>query len=593
MLARATILNFQRLREFDLDLTTAPAHLIAGSNEAGKSSLADAIRFGLTGEANRVELKRDYPGLVTRGAKVGTVALTFDNGRIVTRLVRDGKLADESDAPPEVDADVLAIVLGTKRFHDLDASARRRLLMRLTGAKATPEVICERLTKRGIPDDIVARVKPMLRTGFDAVVKVAAEQQSEARGAWRATTGEAYGDQKAATWRSPDTSTESIDALRATYDAAATKRAEIEAQVNPTIEARTKWHRSHAGAVATLAAAERSLTTTPKPSKPKGKRIDLAPLEAETTKTQNIYYGAEQELLALSGRDSTVRCPHCSKPLRVVGNTIQGAAPPTREAVEIAKKRKHDAANDRDAAKAELEKARAHNAALDDFEKGQAAHIKAVADVDAARAALAAIEAAPAPDVVDLEAKLAAAKDAEQATADRLDKAERARTTTDAAAAAHRAVTLWGQVRDACGPDGIPAELVNETIGPVNTFLSDSARVFNEPDVPRIDANMNLSRGDDPYALLSESAKWRLDAMFAAMVALKTDAGLLILDRVDVLDNDGRSRFVDWVSSFVAGGIPLRVIALGTFRQPPALDGLNIAVHWLEAGALSSPARAA
>ena len=62
--------NFLGIRSADVYLHK-PVTLFAGNNFAGKSSLQEAVRMALTGEAVRVSPKKEYGQLVTEGAKAG------------------------------------------------------------------------------------------------------------------------------------------------------------------------------------------------------------------------------------------------------------------------------------------------------------------------------------------------------------------------------------------------------------------------------------------------------------------------------------------------------------------------------------------
>ena len=62
-----TAQNYLGARAVELPVTT-PIVLLAGKNGAGKSSLQEAIRHALGGEAARVALKKDFKALMSDGA---------------------------------------------------------------------------------------------------------------------------------------------------------------------------------------------------------------------------------------------------------------------------------------------------------------------------------------------------------------------------------------------------------------------------------------------------------------------------------------------------------------------------------------------
>jgi len=58
-----------------LTLSFPPMILIAGPNDSGKSSVADAISFAITGTLRRVDAARERRLLLSEGADRGSVAL--------------------------------------------------------------------------------------------------------------------------------------------------------------------------------------------------------------------------------------------------------------------------------------------------------------------------------------------------------------------------------------------------------------------------------------------------------------------------------------------------------------------------------------
>jgi recombinational DNA repair ATPase RecF len=134
-LERLTIHNFLRLAELDVDLSTHPVHLFCGPNEAGKSTVAEAIRFAVLGDSPRVALKKNYERLVHSGAKKGSVSLMF-GGAQVTRNVGTGQT--ESPIPLDEAAETSArIAFGAQDFVDLKPDERRSFLFKLTQIKVT------------------------------------------------------------------------------------------------------------------------------------------------------------------------------------------------------------------------------------------------------------------------------------------------------------------------------------------------------------------------------------------------------------------------------------------------------------------------
>ena len=189
---RITTENFQGARAVDLDLRT-PATLIAGPNGAGKSSIAEAARLALLGTPERVGLKKEYGALVSDGAKLGAVTLDLDEGAVGISLPK-GAQSGEALVPQ---SPALPFVLAPERFAAAKPDERRSLLFALTGTNVKADEIERRLLARGCAIALVTQINPILRTGFAGGAEFAKSQATEAKGAWKAATGEQWGSQKA------------------------------------------------------------------------------------------------------------------------------------------------------------------------------------------------------------------------------------------------------------------------------------------------------------------------------------------------------------------------------------------------------------
>ena len=95
-----------------------------------------------------------------------------------------------------------------------------------------------------------------------------------------------------------------------------------------------------------------------------------------------------------------------------------------------------------------------------------------------------------------------------------------------------------------------------------------------------------------PYPLLSESEKWRADAMIAAAIAELSGVRLLMLDRFDVLDAQGREDFIYWLDGMASEGVIDSAIVAGTMKALPAGLPETIQPLWID-GAASGEMREA
>ena len=87
-------------------------------------------------------------------------------------------------------------------------------------------------------------------------------------------------------------------------------------------------------------------------------------------------------------------------------------------------------------------------------------------------------------------------------------------------------------------------------------------------------------------SLLSESEKWRVDAMIAEAVSHLSGLKLLVLDRFDVLDIQGRTDLLAWLDILAANGEIDTALIFGTLKALPGELPATIGAHWIEAGVM-------
>lgn len=578
--------------------TGAPVTIIAGRNGAGKSSLRDAIALALTADLGRVTLKKDAGHLVHDGADAAVVEVIDGDGEAwgVT-ISRGGKITD-SQKGREADP-TLPFVLDAQRFARLSADERRAFLFGLMGLKTDGPAIIERLKKRGCDEQRIARIAPLLRSGFEAAAKDAKGKATEAKGAWRAVTGETYGSQKAATWR----------ASVPTLDEAAEKSAKTDLQhCDAAIES---WQRT----IGSLEAEEqRRLKLRDKlpglqqrvaqieriKAKLAADEADLARWESDLAKTaaaagaapriglvHELASALHALLQSLHGDDADDADGLMEHAEPVVGAGVALAAYEREHGKigavagdETARARLPSVRNSRDTLARAVENDRR------DLEAARQAHGEATAIATDLAAEFDATGLSAARQQVEdlkrtharLQASLAAHEKQRAAAAD-------AEQRTKTAAAHHADVVAWDRIGDALSPGGIPGEILAEALGPINTRLADASADTGWP-LPAIDAEMAITAGGRAYRLLSESERWRVDAMIAAAIAQLSGARLLLLDRFDVLDGPARAEALSWFDYLAEMGEVDSVLLFGTLKQLPTGLPPTIGAHWIADGIL-------
>jgi hypothetical protein len=576
--------------------TDAPVQLLVGRNGAGKSSIRDAVALALTADLGRVSLKKEAPALIHDGASAAHCEVdTADGDLYGVTITAGGKITDTrsgKDSDP-----VQSYVLDAQRFARLDVKERRAFLFGLMGLKLTPAAIAERLTAKGTDKVRIERIAPLLRAGFDAAHTDAKEKATQAKGAWRQVTGETYGSEKGKTWRA------TVPAV----DAAAAKALAIELQhIDVALES---WQQQVGKLQAEQQRREALRAKLPALKDQAGRlqRIlnKLATDEAEAARLE----GEIAKATAAAGTGPRVGLVH-NLAVALHGVTESPHAmgyvehpERVRNALD-AYEREHGklgaTTGDPEAAarlgplrQARTTCANAVSNGKRDHEAALRAQVEAAAiDTDLASPFDAAVldEARKQADQLKQQrAAIVAKQDTQKALKAQADAAER---KTKEATAHHADVVAWDGIAAALGPDGIPAEILGEALGPVNARLAQSALDADWP-VVAIDADMALTCGGRARSLCCESEQWRCDAMVAEAVAHLSGARLLVLDRFDVLDPYGRSQLMGWLDALARAGEIDTALVFGTLKSVPANLPDTCAAHWIERGVLGQLKEAA
>ncbi len=606
-LSSLQISNVLGARAVDLKLTK-PVALIAGKNYAGKSSVQEAIRHALTGETVRVSLKKDYAALISEGQESGFVEVgTVDVAYSVVLPSGKGAHCDKAALP---------YVLDAQRFAKLPDNERRQFLFGLMNVKLDGPAVKQRLLDKGCVAAKVDQVLPILRAGFDAATKEAAGKARDAKASWKTTTsGETWGKEKSGKWQPaalPEGAAHAADDLALTNLHLAEISAELGAAqqalgaANASQRQVAEAHAKRAGLEAIAAheaSHQRTLDTALAGLAEWEQKVADCKAKAGVAQPNPKAPGefllrglasVTQDFLGLTERHPemdwdtgllTRASKHLYEFIQLHGEPNGEASKPDQEAVEK----------------------------LPEYENALRLMQSAVANgkrnLEAAQIAATQLKAldelkVSAVDASDAEARvgeLQAKRTAAQAEIDRLkavvDQATRRASIVLKASSLHHDVLDWAAIADALAPDGIPAELLAEALGPINRRLAQSG---NDAQWKRINIGSDMSifaaeEGESPrpYNLLSESEKWRADAMIAEAVSHISGIKLLVLDRFDVLDGQGREDALYWLDDLAAAGEIDSCLLFGTLKSIPAQLPYNIEGFWIENGVAGAMKEAA
>lgn len=576
-------------RDVSIPTTGVPVHLICGANGQGKSSIRDAVMLALTGDVARVKLKRDYPLLITEGYQAAMAEALVDGTLHTVAINKAGKLTN-SHASRDVDPR-LPFVLDAQRIGKLSQDERRVFAFGVLGIKHDHAAIATKLKARKLDAGKVAEVSNFLRVGFDAAHEEAKRQASNSRAAWKAITGETYGERKAAGWKAaaPEFDDAEIEAQRAAAvalddDLAAANRmhggvvatAGIVADAREQIETlrevagmvarrRDKVAADEAGretARAALEAAEQAASEAPK----SGLIHDLA-----RSLDKAVRQVAEQKIDAPWSDDA---CAHLDAYEAEHGAiSEQGQADPEaiaripalREALTLMERAASNARRDMLASEAAAAELARLQTVIDENPVN-------ADDVDGATA-----------EITDVMTRRTAAMDKLRAMEADKVTAGLAAQKTEQAAGHHAATAAWDAIAAALAPEGLQSEILAESLKPLNDRLAQSAADTGWP-VVFVRHDMAITAAGRPYELLSVSEQWRCDAVLAEAATHLSGLRLLMLDGMDVLEPAARPQLLGWLDVLAANNEVDTVLVFATLKTPPQGMPETIGVHWIEAG---------
>ncbi|MFG7180716.1 AAA family ATPase [Burkholderia pseudomallei] len=555
-ITRLDVHNFCGVRRVSVDVHE-PLVVIGGANGSGKSSLAEAIRIALTGDGARVVKSSEFAKLVTDGSKGSMVYVRVEHdegrtGRQVT--LPDGNVQQEGAMLPA--PAYLPFVIDPSRFTRIDADARRMLLFNLLGASTTPDAVEGVLVERGVTREHAAEAASLMRGGFDATLGYATDQAKAARAAWKAVTGEVYGTRKGESWKAPDVE---FDGARLQ-----TVLARLESVV-PDLEAAQRE-------LGKIEAHQRMAERTLKQVMELRQQIDQAPrIEAKLADDEQALARMDDAYSAAHA----VPCPHCGALVTIQGDALgiySGPALPT----EHTRTAEHYTAQAREALAHEIEGARV---ALKVIENAR----KTLANTETYELMTAeAVEQASkcAADLrAEADALLAERRELERAQGQALEAEKR----TEAAAAYHADVIDWTRIVDLVSPDGIPSELLQGVLGAFNATLRSLAHMSGFMQAA-VTPELAITADNRPYGLLSESERWRTDAMIAAAIARYSELRFVMLDRFDVLDAGWRDSTLRWFEHMFQHGIIDSAFIFATLRTKPTEEPGFMQCCWIRRG---------
>lgn len=565
------ISNVLGLARADLTLST-PVTVITGNNEAGKSTLADAISMAILGTPRRVKLKKELGQLLHDGAKKGRVTIVGGGEALGEYRLPGGEHVVADDIKGKA---FLEFVLDPAAFARQTEQERRSTLFALTSCKMSPDVVEKKLIERGAATDLAAEVKPLLRSGFPSACKQAKDNATAAKGAWRATTGQNWGAVAAEGWALEVPTGPAI-----TEEQIIKAKAELHKTAND-IENGLSFVGKLQGQLQAFASYDqRTNDLTEAAGLLDRAQTKLSVDQKDLAKWEDKLATGKADLAAAQAGSTGCDCPSCGTTLKIVGNVLElftGAAadPAKAKTISVEVTTAYDTVtmlrrtvgNDQQAV-----------AIAEQATKDLAAHLEAKP------------EAASQQKIDDCHTKiteLRLQRDKQQAKVDALTERQNLlsgqQKTNEDAAKYHAEVKDWQLIADALAPDGIPGEILATAMTPVNDSLALLAGMAKWKAV-QVSTDMDITIDGRAYGLCSESSKWRADTLIALAIAQISGLRLVVLDRFDVLDLPGRAQLVGMLVQLSKVGAMDTMIMCGTMKALPKGLPPEVTAVWCDRG---------
>lgn len=551
---QAQIRNYRGCTAADIDI--AKVVLLSGENAQGKSSTLAGIAAAATGLAiPQGFTKGNAARLIREGADEGFIALKSDAGR--RSIAFPSAECTGAGKPPF--ASVYAA--GLFSILDFDAKDRAKALIELLKAEPSRDDLPKAFIEAGIGSDddttIIDQVWAKLEAvGWDGAHKAATDRGAKLKGAWEEVTGKKYGSKVAEGWTPegwlPEHGAENSEDLTTNL---ATARTALETAISNAAVDQAEHVRRAEGA----ARADEM-------------QASLATAETELGLARTALEAAEKRLSSLPTGAGYVGipCPHCGEKV-VTSRAASGATELHKAQPDISdadKKQQRLAIADAEGVvsrckgevgtkQAEVGRIKgAFEAALADvfWLRGNTMKDGAGADVPAARQAV-----ADAEQLINLIAK------------------------RNRAASRHAEVAQNQIMIDLLAPQGLRQKKLADVI---DAFNGSRLHPLCETAAWRpvsVEADLSVSYGGRPYALLSASEQWRVRAVVQIATAQLDGSELILLDAADILTSRGRNGLFQLLKDL---GIPA-VVAM-SYSAPGKVPDLAAAgfgcSYWISEG---------
>ena len=539
---KISIRNFRAISEADIE--TGLVNLIAGRNEAGKTSIAQAIAAALTGQIMPIDgLTKSHAGmLVHSGNASGEVSI--DNAVGMSRVSYPDAERTTDGTPLEIST----YAAGIASVFDTPKKQRGKLISEILKSDPTSADLVAELKKFKIPEPVIKKVIETVEAiGFDSAFAQSKESGARLKGQWEEVTGDRYGSAKAGSWQppawTPDLETETEENLTAKL-----KQENEWLTAAISHEAISESDRQKLQAVAdTIPELE---------SKEKAIQLTLYALFTNQTDIKKAIRETPAPI-----EDKVMECPCCRAKLKY----LNGELLPTDD--------HHDNAefSQTKTKLAELEKSLSEVDAEIRIVSADSAVIKS--ELKSAYSARESVskpaEAVDTDKVEDCKKRIALAQD-------RLSAFQKNKK----AAAYAAGIVINKEMQSILAPDGIRQRTLKSALGKLNDKLGQYSELAKWKRA-EIKENMSISYGGNPFMLISQSAQFRCKVLFQLAFADLDGSRLVLIDAADVLDRPGRNGLLNLMSKMSIPSIIFMTMEKDSVPKMPESIGKSF---WIENG---------
>lgn len=567
------VTNFRGIQSAEINLRSIA--LIAGPNEAGKTSAAQALSAALTGESMPIKgvLKSQAGLLVRSGTAAGSIELSTKTG--TTRIAYPSAKVSVEGQPPH--ASIFAA--GIQSIVNMDDKERVKILTEYLKATPTRADLDAALS---LPKDAIDKIWERIQSlGWDGTVKHYENQRATLKGQWLEVTGEQYGSKKAAQWLPKDWEhglegnseanlaalvTDARDALEAALktdavDDAERTRLQGLADLLPARKV-------------DLLAAENATTDPALAHQLEECQGFIAELTSKRDKLQ-------QELSALPKPDQAtgMPCPHCDTVLQVSGKSLVIAAVLSEDEITARQA----------AITAMAEKIGHVTTAINQHMttvsrlKNQIQEAETTRTVKITECKRLVQESVQAAASIQEQTGATAGTVSEDDCRNTLARAEKTLAAFQAKSKAdnrHTSIQTMENLITKIAPDGLRGEVLAKALAGFNASLEKFAAAASWRPVT-LESDFLPCYGGTSYLLLSESAKFRVRVILQIGLAMIDGSQAMVIDAADILDKGGRNGLF---KSVAASGLPTLIcMTMDARENVPNLGKAGMgASYWLD-----------